>query len=306
MGFFYKEVFIMTKSIRQKLIPFEFILPAFLLLVLFSLIPIIIALIISFTGLDITGLGNWSTVKFVGLSNYSDLFKDPTFVQAIGNTIYYIVIGVPLVVVLSLTVAILINFGNNKFFSFLRLVFYTPSITNTVAVAVVWTYMYNPDMGLINTMLNHIGLPGLQWLTSPSTAKISLIILAVWKAIGLNMLIFLAALQGIPKSLYEAAELDGANWWNQTVHITIPSLRFSIFFVTVTTLIGWFQFFEEPFVMTKGGPLNSTNSVALFVYQNGFQNSNFGYAAAGSFIMFAAIIIATLIQFKLQRKQQGY
>lgn len=296
----------MTKSIRQKLIPFEFILPAFLLLVLFSLIPIIIALIISFTGLDITGLGNWSTVKFVGLSNYSDLFKDPTFVQAIGNTIYYIVIGVPLVVVLSLTVAILINFGNNKFFSFLRLVFYTPSITNTVAVAVVWTYMYNPDMGLINTMLNHIGLPGLQWLTSPSTAKISLIILAVWKAIGLNMLIFLAALQGIPKSLYEAAELDGANWWNQTVHITIPSLRFSIFFVTVTTLIGWFQFFEEPFVMTKGGPLNSTNSVALFVYQNGFQNSNFGYAAAGSFIMFAAIIIATLIQFKLQRKQQGY
>nr|WP_125646819.1 sugar ABC transporter permease [Lapidilactobacillus gannanensis] len=295
----------MGKSIRNRLMPYTFVLPALLLLFLFSLIPILIALVISFTGLDITGLGNWSTVKFVGLDNFVKLFHDSQFLQSIGNTLYYVVIGVPLVVLLSLTVAILINFGNNKFFSFLRLIFYTPSITNTVAVAVVWTYMYNPNMGLLNNMLGKIGIGPLQWLNDPATAKISLIILAVWKAIGLNMLIFLAALQGIPRSLYEAAELDGANWWEQTRHITLPSLRFSIFFVSVTTLIGWFQFFDEPFVMTKGGPLNSTNSVALFVYQNGFQNSNFGYAAAGSFIMFAAIIVATLIQFKIQKKQQG-
>jgi len=164
---------------------------------------------------------------------------------------------------------------------------------------------HNPSSGLINTMLNQIGLGSVGWLTDQHVAKIALIILAVWKAIGLNMLIFLAALQGVPKDYYEAAELDGANWWQQTMHITIPSMKFSIFFVSVTTLIGWFQFFDEPFVMTKGGPLGSTNSVALFVYQNGFQQSNFGYAASASFVMFAAIIMVTLIQFKLQNKQQN-
>jgi multiple sugar transport system permease protein len=300
-----KGAILMAKTLRDKIVPYTFVLPALLLLALFSLIPIFIALIISFTGLDITGLGDWSQIKFIGLQNYTQLFHDSAFLQSILNTGYYVVIGVPLVILLSLTVAILINFGQNRFFRFMRLVFYTPSITNTVAVAVVWTYMYNPSMGLLNNLFGKIGMGPFPWLSDPATAKISLIILAVWKAIGLNMLIFLAALQGIPESLYEAAELDGAGWWQQTRHITLPSLSFSIFFVTVTTLIGWFQFFDEPFVMTKGGPLNSTNSVALFVYQNGFQNSNFGYAAAGSFIMFAAIILATLVQFKLQKKQQG-
>ncbi|WP_281166013.1 carbohydrate ABC transporter permease [Liquorilactobacillus sicerae] len=295
----------MEKEKFKKLIPYSFILPALLLLLLFSLIPILVALVISFTGLDITGLGNWSQVKFIGLSNYIELFKDSTFLQAIGNTIFYVVIGVPLVVILSLTVAVMINLSQNRFFKVMRLIFYTPSITNTVAVAVVWSFIYNPSMGLLNEIFGKIGIGPVGWLTDPNVAKLSLIILAVWKAIGLNMLIFLAALQGIPRSLYEAADLDGANFWQQTMHITIPSMRFSIFFVTVTTIIGWFQFFDEPFVMTQGGPLNSTNSMALFVYQNGFQNSNFGYAAAGSFIMFAVIIIATLIQFKIQKKQRG-
>ncbi|MCV3297124.1 carbohydrate ABC transporter permease [Oenococcus kitaharae] len=295
----------MRKSLKSKLTPYTFVGPAIVLLLFFSLIPILIALFISFTNLNITGLGDWSSIKFIGLSNFINLFSDMTFLQSVSNTIYYVVIGVPLVVVLSLGAALMINYGQNKFFKLMRLIFYTPSITNTVAVAVVWTYMYNPNNGLINELLSKIGIPGLQWLNDPVTAKISLVILALWKGIGLNMLIFLAALQGIPKSLYEAAELDGANRWEQTKHITLPSLSFSIFFVLVTTLIGWFQFFDEPFVMTQGGPLNSTNSVALFVYQNGFQNSNFGYAAAASFVMFVAIIAATSIQFRIQKKQQG-
>lgn len=295
----------MKNNLMKKLMPYTFIFPALLLLILFSIIPIIISLVISFTNLDITGLGNWGAVKFIGLSNFINLFHDSLFLQAVGNTLFYVVIGVPAVIALSLAIAIMINFGQNRFFKLMRLVFYTPSITNTVAVAVVWTFMYNPSTGLINNILNQIGLGSVGWLTDQNVAKIALIILAVWKAIGLNMLIFLAALQGIPKDLYEAAELDGASWWQQTIHITIPSLKFSIFFVSVTTLIGWFQFFDEPFVMTKGGPLGSTNSVALFVYQNGFQQSNFGYAASASFVMFAAIILATLIQFKLQNKQQN-
>ncbi|MBS1008803.1 carbohydrate ABC transporter permease [Leuconostoc suionicum] len=295
----------MKNNLMKKLMPYTFIFPALLLLILFSIIPIIISLVISFTNLDITGLGNWGSVKFIGLSNFINLFHDSLFLQAVGNTLFYVVIGVPAVIALSLAIAIMINFGQNRFFKLMRLVFYTPSITNTVAVAVVWTFMYNPSTGLINNILNQIGLGSVGWLTDQNVAKIALIILAVWKAIGLNMLIFLAALQGIPKDFYEAAELDGASWWQQTIHITIPSLKFSIFFVSVTTLIGWFQFFDEPFVMTKGGPLGSTNSVALFVYQNGFQQSNFGYAASASFVMFAAIILATLIQFKLQNKQQN-
>lgn len=295
----------MKNNLMKKITPYIFIFPALLLLILFSIIPIIISLVISFTNLDITGLGNWAAVKFIGLSNFINLFQDSLFLQSVGNTLFYVVFGVPAVIALSLTIAIMINFGQNKFFKLMRLVFYTPSITNTVAVAVVWTFMYNPSSGLINTMLNQIGLGSVGWLTDQHVAKIALIILAVWKAIGLNMLIFLAALQGVPKDYYEAAELDGANWWQQTMHITIPSMKFSIFFVSVTTLIGWFQFFDEPFVMTKGGPLGSTNSVALFVYQNGFQQSNFGYAASASFVMFAAIIMVTLIQFKLQNKQQN-
>ncbi|WP_349549559.1 carbohydrate ABC transporter permease [Leuconostoc pseudomesenteroides] len=243
----------MKNNLMKKIMPYTFIFPALLLLILFSIIPIIISLVISFTNLDITGLGNWAAVKFIGLSNFINLFQDSLFLQSVGNTLFYVVFGVPAVIVLSLTIAIMINFGQNKFFKLMRLVFYTPSITNTVAVAVVWTFMYNPSSGLINTMLNQIGLGSVGWLTDQHVAKIALIILAVWKAIGLNMLIFLAALQGVPKDYYEAAELDGANWWQQTMHITIPSMKFSIFFVSVTTLIGWFQFFDEPFVMTKGG-----------------------------------------------------
>ena len=147
----------MEKEKFKKLIPYRFILPALLLLLVFSLIPILVALVISFTGLDITGLGNWSQVKFTGFSNYIELFKDPTFLQAIGNTVFYVVICVPLVVILSLTVAVMINLSKNKFFKTMRLIFYTPSITNTVAVAVVWSFIYNPSMGLLNEILGKSG-----------------------------------------------------------------------------------------------------------------------------------------------------
>jgi multiple sugar transport system permease protein len=170
----------------------------------------------------------------------------------------------------------------------------------------VWSYLYNPQYGLFNHILKLLHLPPVPWLQDPTMAKISLIALALWRAIGVNMIIFLAALQGIPKMYYEAAQLDGANGWKQLTKITIPLLRHAIFFVSITTMIGWLQFFEEPFVMTDGGPLDSTTSVALFIYRNGFQLSKFGYAAAGSFILFIAIIIVTIIQFKLQKKEVDY
>lgn len=289
------------KKFSSAKTPYLFIFPSVLLLLFFSIIPIFVSFFISFTDMSLIGLADWSKINFVALDNYKDIMTDPIFLKSIKNTMVYVILGVPTVIVLAMTLALMINFGNNKIFAGFRMIFYTPAITNVVAVAVVFSYLYNPSFGFLNYILSLINISAVPWLTDPTVAKISLIILGVWRAVGANMLIFLAAIQGIPKELYEAASLDGAGKMTQIRHITIPSLRFSTFFVTVTTLIGWLQFFEEPFVMTNGGPLDSTTSVALFIYRNGFQFSKFGYAAAGSFVLFAAIISITLIQFKVQK-----
>lgn len=256
--------------------------------------------------MDLTGLANYSAIRFVGLQNYLEVISDPTFIKAILNTLFYVVIGVPLVIIFSLSIALLINSGKSQLFKVFRVVYYMPSVTNVVAVAVVWGYLYNPSIGLLNFLLGKLQLDGVPWLTDPTMAKISLIILALRRGIGLNMIIFIAAIQGIPKTYYEAAQLDGANRWQQLTNITIPMLRYAIFFVSITTMIGSLQFFEEPFIMTNGGPLDSTTSVSLFIYRNGFQLSHFGYAAAGSFVLFAAIIIVTLLQFRMQNKETDY
>ncbi|ASS66587.1 MULTISPECIES: sugar ABC transporter permease [unclassified Paenibacillus] len=283
--------------------PYVFIGPTLILLAVFSLLPILVAVYISLTDMDLAGLANYSSIKFVGLQNYADVLGDPVFLLALRNTLFYVVIGVPLVIACSLGAALLINFGRSRAFKVFRVVYYLPSVTNVVAVAVVWSYLYNPGIGLFNYVLTSLGFGKVAWLTDPTIAKLSLILLALWRSIGLNMIIFIAALQGIDRSYYEAAQLDGASNWQQLTRITIPMMRFAIFFVSVTTMIGWLQFFEEPFVMTQGGPLNGTVSASLFIYQNGFQFSNFGYAAAGSFVLFFIIIAVTLLQLRLQRKQ---
>ncbi|MFR9709993.1 carbohydrate ABC transporter permease [Paenibacillus sp. MB22_1] len=291
------------KGLSQKNAPYLFIAPTLILLALFSLLPIAIALVISFTDMDLAGLADLSNISFVGFDNYKEVLLDPSFQKSIFNTLFYVIIGVPLVIIISLLIALLINFGKARIFKAFRVIFYMPSVTNVVAVAVVWSYLYNPSLGLLNYILNSLEFGSVPWLQDPVMAKISLIILAVWRAIGLNMIIFIAAIKGISKTYYEAAQIDGASNWRQTWSITIPLLRFAIFFVSITTMIGWLQFFEEPFVMTKGGPLDGTISVALFIYNNGFQFSKFGYAAAGSFILFFAIILITLIQFRFQNKE---
>lgn len=283
-----------------------FIAPAVLILIVFSIIPILIAFFISFTDLNLKGLADWSNISFIGFENYVDLFSDDLFHKSVFNTVFYVLIGVPLVIIFSLGIALLLNYGTSKLFTFFRAVYYMPSITNIIAIAVVWGYLYNTEYGLFNYILSLLSVESIPWLTEPTIAKLSLIILAVWKGIGINMIIFLAALQGIPKSYYEAAEIDGANRIQVLFNITIPLLRYATFFVTVTTLIGWMQFFEEPFVMTDGGPLDGTISMALFIYKNGFQFSEFGYAAAGSFVLFIFIIIITLVQFKLRKSDTEY
>ena len=283
---------------KNKWYPLFFIGPAVLLLTVFSIIPIIISLCISFTNMDLLGLANLSMVAFNGLDNFKNLFHDTVFLKAIYNTLFYVIIGVPIVIILSLASALLLNYGRSMLFSFFRLIYYMPSITNIVAIAVIWGYLYNQQYGLFNYMLSLVHISAVPWLQDPFIAKLSLILLASWKGIGINMIIFLAALQAIPAMYYEAADIDGANRVQKFWFITLPQLKYATFFVSVTTLIGWLQFFEEPFVLTNGGPLDGTVSIALYIYQQGFEKSNFGYAAAASFVLFAMIIIFTLLQFK--------
>ncbi|NUU79359.1 carbohydrate ABC transporter permease [Paenibacillus xylanilyticus] len=288
---------------RTKMIPYLFVAPAILLLAIFSIVPIIVSIFISFTDMDLVGLANWSKIHFIGIDNFIELFNDKVFIVSMLNTMFYVCIGVPVVVLLSLVVALLLNYGNKAFFSAFRTIYYLPTITNIVAIAVIWSYLYNQQYGLFNYLLSLAGTDSIPWLEKPFVAKISLLILAVWQGLGVNMIIFLAALKSIPEMYYEAAEIDGANRWQRLCHITLPSIRYAIFFVVVTKLIGWLQFFEEPFVMTGGGPLNGTISMALFIYQEGFQYSKFGYAAASSTVLFAVIIVVTMIQFKLRREE---
>jgi multiple sugar transport system permease protein len=294
------------KGFKTNKHPYVFIAPAVIILTVFSIVPIIVAFLISFTDLNLKGLADWSNVSFIGLENYIALISDDLFHKSIFNTFFYVIIGVPLVIVFSLGIALLLNYGTSKLFTVFRGVYYMPSITNIIAVAVIWGFLYNTEYGLFNYLLSLLDVEKIPWLGEPTIAKLSLIVLAVWKGIGINMIIFLAALQGIPKSYYEAAEMDGANRWQVLFNVTIPLLRYATFFVTVTTLIGWLQFFEEPFVMTNGGPLDGTISMALFIYQRGFQFSEFGYAAAGSFILFVFIIVITLVQFKIRKSDTEY
>ena len=294
------------KNSKNNKHPYVFIAPAVIILTVFSIIPIIVAFCISFTDLDLKGLADWSNISFIGFENYSKLITDDLFHKSIINTLFYVVIGVPLVIIFSLGIALMLNYGTSSLFKVFRGVYYMPSITNIIAVAVIWGFLYNTEYGLFNYLLSLLDVDKIPWLGEPTIAKLSLIVLAVWKGIGINMIIFLAALQGIPKSYYEAAEMDGANRLQVLFNVTIPLLRYATFFVTITTLIGWLQFFEEPFVMTNGGPLDGTISMALFIYKKGFQFSEFGYAAAGSFILFIFIILITLFQFKLRKSDTEY
>lgn len=295
----------MMGKFKRKAIPYLFILPAVLLIFVFSFLPIIIALIISFTDMNLMGLANWGNVNFVWLENFIELFKDQKFMQAMGNTLFYVVLGVPLAVGSSFLIAFFLHLMDEWLSTTFRVIYYMPSVTNIVAIAVIWGFLYNQSYGLLNYLLSVVNIDPVPWLEDPFIAKISLVILAVWKSNGISMLIFLAALKSVPREYYEASEIDGANRWQQLLNITLPSMSFATFFVTVTTLIGWVQFFEEPLVMTEGGPLNGTNSLALFIYQEGFQYNYFGYGAAASFVLFIIIIAVTFIQFRLRKAEEN-
>lgn len=286
---------------KTRLTPYAFVVPAMLPLLAFGVLPIAVALVVSFTNMNLAGLGNWSRIRFIGTDNYVRLFADAAFWQAMGNTALFALLGVPAVIVLSLLIALGLNRGQSRFYRALRSFYFVPAITGIVAIALVWGYLYNTQFGLFNYLLSTVGLPPVPWLSDPGVVKFSVVLVAVWRGLGLNVIIFLAALQGVPKEYLEAAEIDGASELRRTVSIVIPLLRFAIFFVTITTVIAWLQFFDEPFVLTKGGPLGSSTSISLFLYQKGFASSQFGYASAGSVVLFLIIAAVTVIQLRARR-----
>lgn len=289
------------RRLGARTTPYLFVAPAFICLLAFGILPIAIAAVVSFTDLNVGGLGNLSAVHFVGLRNYQALFGSPDFWSALRNTALFVVMGVPVIIVVSLAVAIALNQGQSLLFRALRTFYFLPAVTAVVAIALIWGYLYNSQFGLFNTLLQAVGLPQQQWLSDPWLAKVSVALVAIWRATGLSIIILLAAQQDIPAEYYEAAALDGAGRWRQTVSITVPLLRFALFFVTVTTLISWMQFFDEPYVLTQGGPLGATTSMSLYIYQQGFQYNAFGFASAASIVLFVLIFAVTAVQLRARR-----
>ncbi len=289
------------KSLKKY--PYLFIGQAMVILTLFFILPIFVAFGISLTNMDLLGLNDFSQVDFVGLENYMNIISDQGFMNVIKNTLYYVIIGVPLVIILSLLIATAINFVSGKLGQMFRSIYYLPAITNIVAVSFVWMFLYNPSSGLINfflTSFNVIEKP-IAWLSDPVFAKFALIMLAVWKGIGLNMIILLAGLTAIPKDYYEAASIDGANAIQRYFKITLPQLKYSLFFVIVTTTIGWLQFFDEVYIMIDRESANA-KSIALFIYEQGFKIMDYGYASAASIILFLIIITITAFQLKIRKE----
>jgi multiple sugar transport system permease protein len=283
-----------------------FVAPALGLILLFFVVPVVAGFLLAATDFDIYGIGDLSTARFVGAGNFTALLHDPVFWKALANTFYFVLVGGPLSVAVSLGAAMLVNARLVRFKGLFRTVYFAPVVTTMVAVAVVWRYLYHPRFGLLNQVLALVGLPDVNWLGDPRWAMPAIILMAVWKNFGYNMIIFVAGLQGIPVTLYEAARVDGAGPWQQFRRITVPALRPMLVFVGVITMIGYFQLFTDPYVLTggTGGPLNATLSLVMYMYKQGFRWWNIGFAAAVALVLFLIILAGTLVQMRLQRERE--
>jgi multiple sugar transport system permease protein len=273
-----------------------FVVPALALIGIFFVLPVVASLVLSLTDFDIYAIADPHNTRFVALHNYVALFHNPLFWTAVGNTFYFALVGGPLTVIVSVAAALLVNARLTPLKPVLRTIYFVPFVTTLVAVAVVWRYLYHPRYGLLNYALGFLHVAPIDWLGDPRWAMPAIIIMAVWKNFGYNMLICIAGLQSIPDELYEAAALDGATGIQRFRYVTLPMLRPTLVFVAIVTMIGYFQLFAEPYVMTAGGPLQKTTSLVLLMYQEGFRWWRMGNAAAMAFVLFAIIGIASLVQ----------
>jgi len=280
-----------------------FVAPALMVLAVFFFLPVLAALAISLTDFDLYALADFSNLRFVGLKNYGQLLTEPLFWKALWNTFYFVLLGVPLSIGASLGAALLVNSKLARWRSLFRTVYFAPVVTTLVAVAVVWRYIFHTRYGFLNYALGLVGIDPIDWMGDPHWAMPAIVILAVWKNFGYNMIILLAALQNIPEDLYEAARIDGASSWQLFRHVTLPGLAPVLLLVSILTMTGYFQLFAEPYVMTEGGPLQSTLSVLYFMFEEGFKWWSLGRASAVAFLLFVLMFAVTVLQLRLGRRE---
>jgi multiple sugar transport system permease protein len=286
---------------RRSLAGWIFAGPALIMLGLFFFVPVLLAFGLSLTNFDLYSLADYSNTQFVGFANYAELVRTPLFWKALGNTFYFVIVGVPLSIALSLGAAMLLNGAATRLTGLFRTALFAPVVTTLVAVAVIWRYLLHTRYGMINYALDSVGVEPVDWLGDPHWSMPAIILFAVWKNFGYNMVILLAGLQTIPNDLYEAARIDGATGWQRFRHVTVPALGPMLLLVSILTMAGYFQLFAEPYVMTQGGPVESTVSVLYFMYDQGFKWWNLGFASAVAFALFLIMIFFTTLQYRLAR-----
>ena len=282
-----------------------FVAPAMIAMAVFFVVPVVAALAMSLTDFDIYALADLRNLRFVGLHNYAELLRTPLFWQALGNTLFFVAVGVPLSIGTSLGAALLLHSPLARAQAFYRTALFAPVVTTLVAVAVVWRYLFHTRYGLLNYALAELGISPIDWLGDPAWAMPSIVLLSVWKNFGYNMVILLAGLQAIPEDLYEAARLDGARRWALFRHITVPSLAPMLLVVSILTMAGHFQLFAEPYVMTQGGPAQRTVTVLYLMYEEGFKWWSLGSASAVAFVLFIIMFAVTLLQTHASKKAQA-
>jgi putative chitobiose transport system permease protein len=284
---------------RKLLTPYLFLVPACIILGAFIFYPLLQAIWMSFTDYNMI-----SDPSFVGLENYKEIIEDDLFWKTLGQTFLYLIVVVPTLVILPIFLAILVN-QKIKGIGFFRSAYYVPVVTSMVVVGITWKWVY-ADQGILNYLLQSIGIIDgpVHWLTSPTTSIFAVMAVTVWKGLGYYMVIYLAGLQAIPSDLYEAADIDGANKWKQIFHITIPMLMPSIIIVTIMSSISAMKVFEEIYVMTGGGPLNSSKTLVFYIYQEAFEKLRMGYASAVGVILLLITLVLSIFNLKVMSKKE--
>lgn len=287
------------RGVRRTAVAWLFLAPFALVFLLYTAIPTVAALGFSLTDLRGADLRHPFAVDLVGLENYVRLFQDETFLRDILNTVVFVAVGVPLTMGTGFALALVLNSGIRRLRGAFRTVFFAPVVTNIVAVALIWQYAFNAN-GTVNKVLGAVGFAGPNWLDDPNLAMPVVILLGVWRNFGIAMVLFLAGLQAIPRDVYEAASLDGAGRWRQLRHITLPLLLPTTLMVSVLLTVFYLQVFDEPYLLTDGGPLGSTESMALYTYRQ-FGVGEFGMSSAASFVMLLLVALVSVVQFRMLR-----
>ena len=293
-----------ARAAAQERTAWLFSAPVLAIILLVFVLPTALAMALSVTDYSIYALADWDNLRFVGLGNFVDLFTTPLFWRALGNTALFAVLGVPMAIGASLFTALLLDDVTVRWKPLWRVLLFAPYVTSIVATAVVWRFLFNERSGLINRLIGVVGIPPIDWLGDPHTSIPAILIFVTWKIFGYNMIVFTAALSAVPQDLMEAARLDGAGRWGRFCHVTLPAIGPTLLLAAVMSVAGFLQIFAEPYVMTLGGPAQSTTTILFFMFEEGFKWWNLGQASAVAFILFLMILALTLIQTRVGKRYE--